>query len=344
MSPTVSVVVVDYGHHEALPGLVAALRSQTLPPDQIVVVENDPQRRAAAMVEATAPDVTLVVPDENGGFAGGCDDGAAVAHGDLLLFLNPDTAPEPTLVEHLVDVLARRPAAGIVGAQVLVGDGTATNAGANPLHPTGIVWSGGLGEPPEDGPERRTMTVSGAALMVRRRLFAALGGFEREYFLYHEDVDLCWRARLAGAEVWFCPRARLRHDYEFEKRDKWFYLERNRAWTVLSAYETRTLAAVLPLLAATEAAVCLSAVRAGWWPQKRRAYAAVWRRRRWLLARRRGVQSSRRIADAALWPELTPRISSPVLDGPLLRAANPLVGAYVAVVGAMLGASRRPRP
>jgi hypothetical protein len=138
--------------------------------------------------------------------------------------------------------------------------------------------------------------------------------------------------------VRYCPRAAVVHDYAFQKRGKWFYLERNRGLLLGRVLDGRTLLLLAPLLLATELAICLVASRSGWWGEKRAAYADLWRRRQWLRADRRRVQALRRVPDAALWPLLSPRISSPLLDGPVIRLANPALALYVRAVGAGIGA------
>jgi GT2 family glycosyltransferase len=332
----VSALIVNYGHHDGLPRTVAALRSQTRPPAEIILVDNDPDRRGAAAIRRSDPDVVIVEPEVNGGFAAGCNIGAARAAGALLFLANPDVEARPDCLERLQEVFAAHPSAAVVGAQVLLPGGRTTNAGANPVHVTGLSWSGGLHEPAEDGPDRPVLAVSGAALAVRRDAWVALGGFPEPFFTYVEDTDLCWRARLLGHEVRYCPRAAVVHEYEFEKSAKWFYLERNRLLMVGRLYSGPTLVLLAPVLLGTELAICLVARRGGWWPAKRQAYLDVWRRRAWVLRERRRIQAERRVPDAALWPLLTPVISSPLLAGPLVRLANPLIAAYARAVGGAL--------
>ena len=123
---------------------------------------------------------------------------------------------------------------------------------------------------------------------MRRDVFDAVGGFCARYFTYHEDVELCWRVRLAGWDVRFCPRARVRHAYAFDgKAAKWRHLERNRAWLVLSAYERRTLLALAPLLAATELGIAASAAAQRLVADKLAAYRELWAARGWLAGRGR---------------------------------------------------------
>ena len=95
--------------------------------------------------------------------------------------------------------------------------------------------------------------------------------------------------------VVYCPEAAVRHGYEFSRRGrKWFYLERNRLFSVLANYEARTLVLLAPLLLATELGLLAVAAREGWLSQKLASYAALFRLRQRLRAQRRAVQGSRR--------------------------------------------------
>ena len=115
--------------------------------------------------------------------------------------------------------------------------------------------------------------------------------------MYGEDVDLSLRLRLAGWGVGVVPAARVEHAYEFAKGAyKWFYLERNRWWTVLGAYPGALLWRVLPALLALELALLPVAAVGGWLPAKLRAQAAVLRSLGWALRRRRRVQATRRVS------------------------------------------------
>ncbi len=214
----------------------------------------------------------MLRPGANLGYVGACNLAAAEAAGEWLLFVNPDAVPAPDALERLLAAADERTA--LAGAQILLPGAAQVNAGDNPLHVSGLSWAGRLHQPPEDGPPRDVAVASGACLLVRAADFARLGGYHEDYFLYHDDVDLAWRARLAGRRVVLVPEATAEHDYAFGKGGyKWFWLERNRLWTVLSNYETRTLVLLAPVLLATELAVLAFAVRSGWWREKLRELA-----------------------------------------------------------------------
>jgi GT2 family glycosyltransferase len=336
VAPTVSAVIVAYGAAEASVAAVRGLLAQTRPPAEVIVVDNHPDAATAGLLERAAlPGVHVLRPGRNVGYCRACDLAAERARGEWLFFLNPDAHAAPDCLERLLG--AAEPGVGLLGAQVLLPGGLTVNAGDNPVHVTGVSWSGRYGEPREDGPPRDVACVSGAALAVRAELYRELGGHCPGFVMYYDDVDLAWRARLAGARVRFVPGAVVEHDYRFERgAGKWFQLEHNRTWALLSNYGGRTLLLLAPLLAATELAIARQARRDGWWPAKRRAWAAVARElpalRRWRLR----VQEARRVPDAAIVAGLAGTFATPLLDGPSARA-NQWMERYRRLVLRVLG-------
>ena len=260
----------------------------------MIVIDNDPAG-AAARSGAFPAQARILHPGTNLGYTGAANLAAAEARSEWLFFLNPDATAERDCLQRLLQCAA--PEVAIVGAQVLLPDGR-VNAGANPVNIAGFSWSGGYGGAREDGPAREVAAVSGAALMVRRERFAEVHGMCPEFFLYVDDTDLAWRVRLQGGRVIFCPEAVVVHDYEFEKgRAKWFYLERNREWMVLSNFAPPTIALLAPVLLAAELTVVLRAAREGWLGEKLRAWRALLAAGPRLLAWRRAVQRGRRVGD-----------------------------------------------
>ena len=179
---------------------------------EVIAVDDgsDPASRAAV---ARVEGLRIVGHAAAEGFVAACNAGAAAARGEFLLFLNNDTFPQPGLLDELVAAFAL-PEAGIVGAALIYPDGRLQEAGA-------IVWNDaqafniGRGQDPDD-PDfcfaREVDYCSGACLMIRRELFARLGGFDQRYApAYYEDADLCFRVRAAGERVYVQPLARLVH-------------------------------------------------------------------------------------------------------------------------------------
>ncbi len=315
MLPTLSVLIVAWNSREELARTLPALLAELREGDELIVVDNDSGDGTEEAVRSLAPTARLLRMGRNAGFAGGCNAGAAVAQGELLVILNPDAAPRPGFGEAI-----RRPwvqARGWAAWQALVadGEGTRINSAGNPVHFTGIVWAGGHGRPIAVAPPAGEVTaLSGACLAIPRRTWEALGGFPEPFFLYHEDVDLSLRLRLRGGALGIEPAAVVDHDYEFGAREqKWRWLERNRWAFLIRVYPAGLLALLAPALLATELALVGISITGGWGRQKLAAMHDVIRWLPRLLRERREVQATRTVSTARFASWLSADLDSPFI-------------------------------
>jgi N-acetylglucosaminyl-diphospho-decaprenol L-rhamnosyltransferase len=313
-----AVVVVCHDSAGEAGATLMALGAQLRPGDEVVVVDNASRDGTPEVVRAAAPQATVVESKENLGFAGGCHVGARASRAPLVLLLHPDAVPAPGCLDALRACAAERPEWGAWQALVTMAGGELVNTAGNVVHYLGFGWAGQLGRSVAtvDIRPHEVGFCSGAALVVRRDAWDAVGGFDERYFMYGEDLDLSLRLRLAGWGVGIAPAARVAHDYEFTKGDyKWFYLERNRWWTLVGDYPARLLVLLAPGLLAFEVALLVAAWRGGWLRAKLRAQAAVLRALPAMLRRRRAVQATRRIAPRAFAAPLAASLDSPYLEG-----------------------------
>lgn len=340
MRPTLSVVIVAWNSRAELARTLPALLPELDEGDELIVVDNGSGDDTAAVVRELAPRARLLETGRNLGFAAGCNAGADLAGGELLVTLNPDAAPRPGFGEAI-----RRPwedGRGWAAWQALVanGDGSRINSAGNPVHFTGIVWAGRHDEPIVPAPPAgEVVALSGACLAIPRRTWEELGGFPPQFFLYHEDVDLSLRLRLRGGRIGIEPAAVVDHDYEFSaNREKWRWLERNRLAFLIRAYPGPLLALLTPVLLATELALLLVAAAGGWGRQKLRAEAEFVRWLPRLLRERRELQSERAVSVAEFASWLTPDLDSPFIS-PLARSlpARLLLRGYWRTVRLLLG-------
>ena len=327
MRPTLSVLIVAWNSREELARSLPALLPELGEGDELIVVDNDSTDGTAEVVAELAPAARVVPSGRNLGFTAGCNLGAARARGDLLVILNPDAAPRPGFGEAI-----RRPwveERGWAAWQALVadGDGSTINSAGNPVHFTGIVWAGGHGRPiAEAPPAAEVPALSGACLAVARSTWEELGGFPERFFLYHEDVDLSLRLRLAGGALGIEPTAIVDHDYEFGAREhKWRWLERNRWAFLIRVYPASLLALLAPALVLTELALIPASIAAGWGGQKLAAIGEVARWLPRLLCERRQIQATRTVSVAEFAAWLTPDLDSPFIPAPARSAPARLV-------------------
>jgi N-acetylglucosaminyl-diphospho-decaprenol L-rhamnosyltransferase len=344
--PSSALAVVLVCHNNAAhlqPGL-AAISEQLEPDDELVVVDNASDDGSIDLVNRVAPRARCVPAGRNLGFAGGGALGARETRAPLLLFLNPDAIPAPGALRALRDAAARRPEWGAWQALVTLDDGKRVNTAGNVAHYLGIGWAGGLAGPVDDVDHEphEVGFASGAALAVRRQAWDRVGGFDPRFFMYCEDLDLSLRLRLAGWRVGVVPEARVAHNYDFDKGDyKWFYLERNRWWTLLGVYPGPLLALLAPALAVFELAVMAGAWRGGWLGAKLRAQGSVVRELPAILRRRRAIQATRTVTTRDFAGSL-----SASMDSPYLATVGRLPGvaatqrAFFALVLTLLGRRR----
>ena len=216
MRPSVSVLIVAWNSSVELRRTLPPLLEELGEGDELIVVDNDSPDDSAAVTMMLAPEAKIVTMGRNRGFAGGANVGASAATGDLLVILNPDAMPLPGWGEAI-----RRPwreGRGWSAWQGLVAgeDGSTINSAGNPCHFTGIVWAGMHDEPIAAAPGPGEVTsLSGACLAVPLEVWRRHGGFAERFFMYHEDVDLSLRLRLAGEMTGIEPTAVVAHDYEF---------------------------------------------------------------------------------------------------------------------------------
>lgn len=316
-TPRVTAVVLAWQAEPWLRRCVEALLGSEKASVDVVLVDNGCTTDDVTVLERL-PNVSVVRPGTNLGFAGGCNAGAAAATGDFLALVNGDAVVEPGTLARLVEE-AGRPEVGIAGASVrLADDPRLINAGANPVHILGLSWSGRMGEVETRVEPMATAGASGACLVVRRSLWQQLGGFDDHYFAYHEDVELSIRMWRAGRQVLYVPDAIAVHRYEFSRNAfKLYLIERNRLMFVLTTWSAGALLVLAPLLVALEAAMLALAARQGWSRQKIQGWRWLWQHRQHLRERRRQLATERSVPDRDWMGVLTDRLDTTAVALPV---------------------------
>ncbi|GAA4998694.1 glycosyltransferase [Pseudoluteimonas lycopersici] len=215
-NPRASIVipVFDQLHHTRR--CLQALAAQAHAVDFEVIVVDDGSSDGTDAYCTAIPGLRYHRRAGNGGFIAACNDGAALARGEeFLVFLNNDTVPQPGWLDALLRTFDEVPDAGLVGAQLMFPDGSLQESGGV-VFADGSGWNYGRGELPGDprfAYSRDADYVSGAAIAIRRELFACLGGFDPRYApAYYEDTDLAFAVREAGLRVLVQPAAKVVHD------------------------------------------------------------------------------------------------------------------------------------
>ena len=304
-----SVIIVNYNHRAAI---LRCLQSvlETLPSDcEIVIVDNASSDGSVAAIEASFPQIVVVASGVNRGFGAGCNLGVRHALGHSLVFLNPDTTVEPGWLDALLAPFgfASAPRTGLTTARVLLppraDEQRRINVCGIDIHISGISLMRGMGQPEDAFPQSGSVAAaSGAAFAITRKLFEALGGFDEAMFLYMEDVDLSWRARLAGWECRYVPSSIVNHDYSLKLRPgRISDQERNRYLMLLKTLRCPTLALLLPALALAEVITWgFVLLNHAPWGEKLSAYRWILTHRKTIRELRRKTQLHRAVGDRAM--------------------------------------------
>lgn len=305
-APDVSAIVVSWGAEPWLERCVEAILASEGVVVEVLLVDNGCTDGAVERLRGR-PGVTLVDPGRNLGFAGGCNAGVAASASSgstVVALVNPDAVVEPDALAVLVQAVSVS-GVGIATSSLRLADRPdLLNSAGNELHFLGLSWSGSFERPAIERNERRdVIAASGGGMAVRREVWEELGGFVPEMFAYQEDAELSVRCWLSGHRVVYEPRAVILHRYEFSRNPvKFFLLDRNRLWLVLTVYEARTLVLLAPVLLLQELAMFAVASVQGWFPQRVRALAWLVGHRRLIIRRRRLVAAGRRRGDGTIAP------------------------------------------
>lgn len=243
----------------------------------------------------------LIQSEINLGFAGGNNLAAMDRQTPYLVFLNPDAFPAPNWFAALIEAAKRFPAAAAIGStQLRYGAPDILDGTGDVLHATGLAYRAGYGKRRHIPPLAETFSACGAAMLVRREAFEAIGGFDSRYFCYFEDVDLGFRLRLAGWRVLQAPDAIVAHvgggSAGARSAFAEFHGARNRLWTFFKCMPAWLLWPLLPAhLVATALVATLAPIRGrglGGWRGIIAGFAGLGP----ILDTRRAIQKARKIS------------------------------------------------
>jgi GT2 family glycosyltransferase len=311
--PLASVVIPNWNGAHHLPVCLDALRSQTYPRIEVILVDNGSTDGSQTLLKEQYSEVRLLALGSNLGLTGGNNAGFCVAEGEILISLNNDTEADPFFVEALVTALQAHSEAGMAAAKMLLfdrrdhihsaGDGYGTD---------GIPFNRGVWEKDEGQYDEPGWIFGGCggAVAYRRATLDDIGLFDEGFFMYCEDVDLNWRAQLAGWRCWYTPQAVVYHKLSATGGGSIasYYTGRNTLWVIAKNYPDALLRRYWPRILRAQWQVTRDALRA-WRGEAARSrlrgqFSGLlgWHKMR---KRRRAIQSARRVPDEYIESLLT---------------------------------------
>jgi GT2 family glycosyltransferase len=312
-APTASIIIVSWNGRQYLEPCLNAVAAQQGVDTETIVVDNGSTDGTATFVRERFPWVRLIGLGENRGFAGGNNAGVREARGRFVVLLNNDTVPE---AGWLAALLRGREAGGphaLASSRIVymhdprvidsAGDGLLRWGGAfKRHHGASIELAAESGE---------VFGVCGAACVVPRSVFDELGGFDEDFFVSHEDVDLSYRARLLGYPCRYVADAVVRHHGSATlgrvSAFAVFHGQRNLEWAYFKNTPASLLLRTLPGHLVYTAAALVHFARVGMIGPFLRAKWSALAGLPGLLRKRAHVQRTRRVGADAIWPHLEAR-------------------------------------
>jgi GT2 family glycosyltransferase len=320
--PAVSVIIPHLNGRHHLDDCFQSLRRQTFQNFEVLLVDNGSTDGTQAFVAAHYPEVRIIQLPHNFGFTGACNAGWQAAQGDIIILLNNDTEADPHWLAEVVATFERHPRAGSVASKMLLFDRRDHFHTAGDFYRVdGVPGNRGAWQPDVGQYEQEEMVFSacGGSSAYRQDMLAEIGFLDDDYFFSCEDVDLGWRANLAGWEVWYAPTAVIYHKLKATGGAVIgsYYDGRNFLYLIWKNYPTTLLRQNWRLITRAQLNITREALR-HWRGAAARArlrgqIAGLWGIGK-MWAKRRHVQAIRRIDDDTLTARLTP-VDAPLQGG-----------------------------
>jgi len=256
--PEVTVVVLNYNGKKRIKECLGSIFRMNYPQFKVVVVDNGSSDGSLDSVRKKYPQVKTVKYDRNHGFAKAYNMALEEIESEFIVLLNNDVTVEPNWLRELMPYIIYDNEVSAVTPKMLFMQNTcAINAAGGKCDIYGSGWNRGNGEK-DNGQYERVEEVFYAncgAIVIRRDAWKDVGSFDEQYFLYSEDLDWCWRARLKGYKIVYVPYSRIYHEWRASNGPIIPLLERNWLATALKNYDSGTLMRLAPKFVALKSAV-----------------------------------------------------------------------------------------
>lgn len=207
------IIIVTYNHEEFIGECLKSIISENFP--EVIVVDNNSTDNTINIVESFYPKVKIIKNSINIGFGAANNSALKYSKKKYLIFLNPDTMIEKGTITHLLTPIEKDEFI-VTTPKVLTYNGEKINTCGNMQHITGMAFTRGMGEVPENRKDYLYVNgISGACFAITRKNFIDLGCFDETLFLYMEDTEFSWRISSKDQKILYVPETIVYHDYDF---------------------------------------------------------------------------------------------------------------------------------
>ena len=244
-TPLVSIIILNYNAGKLLLDCVESILKSDFKNYEIIVVDNNSKDKSHLICKEKFEEIKLIENSQNFGFCEGNNIGAKNAKGEFIIIINPDTTVTPNWINEFLKA-NKENGDGIYQPKIIsLEDKKTILSTGNMIHLFGFGFArdkGNLKTKNVENVEKITYS-SGTCIFTTKKLFEKIGMFDSFLFLYHDDLDLSWRASMQKIHSFYVPTITVFHkeSYNFQWSSKKFYwLERNRKYCILTHYSKET--------------------------------------------------------------------------------------------------------
>ena len=334
--PLVSVIVVTFNSQKYINDCLETIFKTKYENFEVIVVDNGSIDQTLGLIEEKFPRAKIIKSPKNLGYAGGNNLGARHARGEYIGIFNPDTQVSKTWLGPLIDAINHPKVAACQPKIMLSAQKSLINLTGKTTHFLGFDWLTDYQQKDYQMPLKGINSFSGSAVLVKKKIFDNLGGFDSSFFMYYEDGDLSWRFRLAGYKILLVPDSVVYHDYKYQPEEdyqkmkrKFYFLERNRLMMIFKNYSWRTLLLLLPAIVFMEFGMNIYFLRKSWLIEKWKGYFWLLGNLLGILKKKVQVQEKRQFSDRQICQDFAGAIEFKEFDNFFVNyLANPVLSIY----------------
>ena len=304
--PKISIVILNYNAGQLLLDCVESIKNTDYKNYEIIVVDNASKDNSHKECKKKFPEIKLIENDKNLGYCEGNNVGLRQVEGKFVVVLNPDTLVESKWLKELVkgyhkfgDGIYQPKFLTTDNHKILQGTGNMIQLFGFGFSPNrNVIDNGQFNKPEVVG------YASGTCLFTSTAILQKLGMFDSFLFAYHDDLDLCWRAAMQDIKSYYIPTSIVYHPpegFSFKwTAFKYYLLERNRQYCILTHYSRKTYYKMLPALIIVEIGVFLFYLKKGVVISKIRATCNILKNLGYINEKYKKIQNERIVSDKKL--------------------------------------------
>jgi hypothetical protein len=315
-NPLVSVIVLNYNAGKLLLNCIESIKKSAYKNLEIIVVDNISTDKSQKACKEKYPDIKLIQNNENFGYCEGNNIGIREAEGDYIIILNPDTIVESNCIEELISAYSKF-GEGLYQPKILsLNEKQVLQSTGNMLHIFGFGFAKDKGRKDGEGDEeiKKIGYASGTCLFTSRNVLDKVGLLDSFLFLYHDDLDLGWRASQIGINSYYVPKSKIYHVESYSLKwsaKKFYWLERNRKYCLLTHYSKSTYAKIHSSLCLVDLFVWFFYISKGFLGAKIKAELDIRRNRKFIETKYQELEKKKTVPDEKLIQEFPDEIFVP---------------------------------